>query len=956
MIVLKDYQSKAVGKLYAEAVELLSLGERRKSLVFESPTGSGKTIMMADWLKHFVENIASANLPQKDYAFVWIAPQQLHVQSRLKLKSFYEEKRTLRCLEFGDLSGGGMIHGDLLFLNWASINKDENVIIRDNERGFNLDSVIAKTKAAGVEVIVVIDEAHFGKGAEAKRAQKRLSEIDAILEIDVTATPETKGDAHVKVHRKAVIDAEMIKKGVQLNSGIKPSGNMSLNQFILSEALKQRARIAKAYEESGSHVRPLLLVQLPNDAEKLNPLDTKVREELEAYLAVKGITAGNGKLAVWLSGSDKANLDGIENYDSTVEVLIFKQAIALGWDCPRAHVLAIYRDIKSFQFGIQTVGRILRMPEQIHYGLDLLDYGYVYTNLAANMIEFVREEAQYLQPLRALRVSDARDLILQKDFLDTRIHRLRLRSSILWRAFKEAAISAALMSEEESVAKGLSDGERHVENANQWGVLLSLQPSKIDVQIPKDIHLDRIEVGVQKRLDDQHRLRYARNMDELRVVVMKLMQSLCGPYEKAEGVGVMYANLVRFLEEYFGLDELDALKVLGYGGNARFWAEFVTTRVLHHYQAHVERRNADNPPKVEHLNWNWPHERFYNPATYEPQASDAHSLAPFVQENTASSPEKAFAAYLDEHADYVEHWYKNGDHGKEHFSIAYQNGAGQMSLFYVDFIVRLVDGTVALFDTKTPNSDPEMGRKHNALVDYVASEKGRFDGKLIGGIIIPSNELWLYPTVKIDANAPTDTHGWRHFNPKKPWDAVIEAARRERGCGPVIAPAHSEEDNLFSRAAAELVTPVAMDAKAFYRVTVDWCGPQHYDSWKPNFDLSAGSKVMFSLRPDGVVAKFDRSQSKYLKMESRDGDVIKRVVELACQGLLGRELVGEDAFATAHTHLTLKVERSVDGKYPTNAELVDEMSTRAISGHPSTLFGKFMSVVGTQANSDDWEG
>ena len=63
----------------------------------------------------------------------------------------------------------------------------------------------------------------------------------------------------------------------------------------------------------------------------------------------------NGKLAIHLSGDHK-NLDNISKADSEAEVLIFKQALALGWDCPRAHILVLFRDWKSIVFSIQTIG------------------------------------------------------------------------------------------------------------------------------------------------------------------------------------------------------------------------------------------------------------------------------------------------------------------------------------------------------------------------------------------------------------------------------------------------------------------------------------------------------------------------------------------------------------------------------------------------------------------------
>ena len=67
--------------------------------------------------------------------------------------------------------------------------------------------------------------------------------------------------------------------------------------------------------------------------------------------------------------------------ENEVEILVFKQAIALGWDCPRASILVIFRESKSFIFTIQTIGRIMRMPELKYYGEQELNQGYIFTNL-----------------------------------------------------------------------------------------------------------------------------------------------------------------------------------------------------------------------------------------------------------------------------------------------------------------------------------------------------------------------------------------------------------------------------------------------------------------------------------------------------------------------------------------------------------------------------------------------
>ena len=48
-MLLKNYQTTKIKKLLTRSIELLSENGNKK-LVFKSPTGSGKTIMMADFL------------------------------------------------------------------------------------------------------------------------------------------------------------------------------------------------------------------------------------------------------------------------------------------------------------------------------------------------------------------------------------------------------------------------------------------------------------------------------------------------------------------------------------------------------------------------------------------------------------------------------------------------------------------------------------------------------------------------------------------------------------------------------------------------------------------------------------------------------------------------------------------------------------------------------------------
>jgi type III restriction enzyme len=123
--------------------------------------------------------------------------------------------------------------------------------------------------------------------------------------------------------------------------------------------------------ELGNEINPLIMVQVPNKNDVLV-------DEIERYFESKGITYDNQKLAVWLANK-KENLEAIEDNAAYPVALIIKQAVATGWDCPRAWILVKLRDNMDETFEIQTIGRIRRMPEAKHYEKDILDSCYLYT-------------------------------------------------------------------------------------------------------------------------------------------------------------------------------------------------------------------------------------------------------------------------------------------------------------------------------------------------------------------------------------------------------------------------------------------------------------------------------------------------------------------------------------------------------------------------------------------------
>ena len=158
----KNYQENAVVKLKREINELLD-ADGNKVCIFKAPTGSGKTLMMAEFLKRLIDS----RIDGKKFSFVWIAVNKLHDQSRNNLRKYYDQNGVgIKCSYYEDLDDRKIGENEILFLNWASINKKDNLYVRANERDNNLTSVIARTKDEGRIIFLVIDESHHTANSE----------------------------------------------------------------------------------------------------------------------------------------------------------------------------------------------------------------------------------------------------------------------------------------------------------------------------------------------------------------------------------------------------------------------------------------------------------------------------------------------------------------------------------------------------------------------------------------------------------------------------------------------------------------------------------------------------------------------------------------------------------------------------------------------------------------------
>lgn len=168
----------------------------------------------------------------------------------------------------------------------------------------------------------------------------------------------------------------MIAAGISINEGvsvaIEENNRLDDDLLLLDLADKKRKEIQEEYDRRGLKIRPLVLIQFPNGYEEWI-------ERVKQALNDLGYPSTSGLVVSWFSGDHPDNPNEIKKMDGQYAFLLFKQAIATGWDCPCAKILVKLREGGTERFNIQTVGRMRRMPERKHYNCPPSDNCYVYT-------------------------------------------------------------------------------------------------------------------------------------------------------------------------------------------------------------------------------------------------------------------------------------------------------------------------------------------------------------------------------------------------------------------------------------------------------------------------------------------------------------------------------------------------------------------------------------------------
>lgn len=379
-------------ELYDALSDATTDGERQRqtiarhdgAVVLYAPTGAGKTLMAAEILARFESTAPTLWFWFSPFAgLVEQARQVLRLQApALRLLDLDSDRR------LDTVSAGG-----IFVTTWQSVataNQSGRLARSRSDGGQSLDDLLTLARAQGLRIGCVVDEAHHGfhKAKEARAFFTDVLKPDYTLMM--TATPRDTDalqferdtgyrigdpDDWATVARQAGVDIGLLKRGVKVVRFVAPDNDVAALVDFERNALQQCAQMHRHLQQQllqrGIALTPLMLVQVPDGNQAMQSAKALLVQEL-----------GFAESAVRIHTAKEPDPDLIAlANDPTVEVLIFKMAVALGFDAPRAFTLAALRGARDKDFGIQVIGRIMRVHAQLRGRRELppeLNYGFVF--------------------------------------------------------------------------------------------------------------------------------------------------------------------------------------------------------------------------------------------------------------------------------------------------------------------------------------------------------------------------------------------------------------------------------------------------------------------------------------------------------------------------------------------------------------------------------------------------
>lgn len=658
-MILKEFQLNAVKSLF-EAMD-----KPNRDIILKSPTGSGKTIILTYFMHQYIQSYSKT-------VFVWLTPGKgnLEEQSKEKMDKYIHASQTKL---LSDVMTSGFEENDSVFINWEKLTKKGNNALKDSERTNFLEH-IQRALNDGLRFVIIVDESHQNSTA---KADELIQYFHTDKIIRCSATPKgIKNALVIEIPEEEVIAAGLIKKMLIINEDFPQTVETeSQTSFLLEKAYAKQRELRAEFLKRNVDINPLMIVQIPDKSQLL-------QDEVEKWFEAQGINYENQQLAVWLDKQHE-NLENITEKNAKQVAVIIKQAVATGWDCPRAHILVKLRENMDETFEIQTIGRIRRMPEAKHYENMLLDSCYLYT-LDGKFTAGVKMSL-------GKGALDAYTVFLKNEFKGITLVSEQRTMIVSLRSPKKALDAVQKYFEEEyGVGSNKTENKTRLQskgyifNEEIVNQTYSGETSTLDFKSS-----DMNTIAVTEKLNThKHGRDYHNRIGRIGMEI-----------------GMEYSYMNTIIRKLFDANFTYSRKILALPPREVY--SFVLNndnRLKHAVREAMAAEMAQlqlDIPAVSEFQFHIPHSEVF---TYDSSAKTQIEMKRNVYQNylssaePRSSSERKFEKFC-EHSDSVEWWYKNGDKGNDYLSIVYRDNSGKQKLFYPDYLVG-VNGEIWIIETK----------------------------------------------------------------------------------------------------------------------------------------------------------------------------------------------------------------------------------------------------------------
>lgn len=409
---LFPFQKKAVWDLRRKAAAGLAAyrqWETPQIVSLQAPTGSGKTLMAAALLEDILCGTAepppgeAAFEAQPDAVVVWLSDSpELNRQSREKIEREADRiggGRTVG-IEEASFRSEMLEDGTVYFLNTQKLSAPGRLGQRGERRRWTIWEALAKTAREKADrFYFVIDEAHRGAlGGEAGRATTIMQRFlkgwrapdgtvmpPMPLVIGMSATAERfnrLAEGVSSTVAKTIVGPDEVRASGLLKDRIligypesaERAGDLSILAAATDEWLRKREHWERyCREQNCAPVDPVMVVQVEAgesggavSATDLAAVAGKIGERL-------GRPLREGEIVHTFGGARALDLEGLRVRavepsriagDHGIQVVLFKENLSTGWDCPRAETMVSFRTARDSTYIAQLLGRMVRTPLQ----------------------------------------------------------------------------------------------------------------------------------------------------------------------------------------------------------------------------------------------------------------------------------------------------------------------------------------------------------------------------------------------------------------------------------------------------------------------------------------------------------------------------------------------------------------------------------------------------------------